>query len=59
MDIVLAAAHLLKSDSSSGNPLLEIGYPCAESLIDELIFHIQDVIHIEVIDVNLGYAEGI
>ena len=58
LDVVLAAAHALESNSSGGNPLSEFGYPCAEKLIDELIFHIHDVVNIEILDVNLGYAEG-
>ena len=58
MDIVLAAAHRLEHNSSSGNMLHDFSVPCANELIDELIFQLKDVVHLDIVDVNLGYAEG-
>ena len=59
MDLVLAAAHKVECNSAAGNVFSEDGVPSADTLIDELIFRIEDVIHMEARDVNLSYAEGV
>ena len=58
MELVLAAAHRVETDTAVGNPLTDSSFPLLEDVIEELIFQMKDVVHIEMFDANLTHAEG-
>ena len=58
MDIVLAAAHKLETSSLTSPLILDSSIPFAKDIISELIFHYSDIVHLEIHDTNLSFAEG-
>lgn len=58
MDIVLSAAHKIGTSSSETPLIMDSNIPLANEIINELIFQLNDIVHMEIQDLNLNFAES-